>query len=107
MAQKEKPGEAKHEERSEEAKAKRAQYNEAAQMKHLFFSKLGELKESAPHIVQLFESQEGKGAKKKQAEIIKNTFKKSADGSDWVVDLNNPYFKEVKSRWVLPTWKSL
>ena len=58
-----------------------------------FFQNREKIKESHPHILDLFDSETSREVK---TEIIDNCFKK--EGRQWKFDLDKPYFKESKQR---------
>ena len=51
-------------------------------------------KRPTPHIVELFENghKTAEGQRETRTKVIENCFKK--EGSKWVLDLDNPHFKE-------------
>ena len=61
--------------------------------------------ESHPHITDLFDNahRTPEGKRATEARIMKNCFKKQ--GSKWVLDLANPFFKEKKQRHLSATWE--
>ncbi len=77
-------------------------------LRNKFFAMTDHLKTQAPRIVDLLENGDhSKSLRATQSEVINNCFTKSAVSKSWVLDLNNPFFKETKARWVLPTSKPL
>ena len=64
-------------------------------LRNKFFDSRENIKESHPHIVEWFDNSRSRAV---QTEVIENCFKKN--GGKWSLDLDKPYFKECKSRWV-------
>ena len=64
-----------------------------------FFAMKDEIRNMAPHIVDLFDNahKEASGKRDTQTEVINNCFKKA--GGKWKLDLANPYFQESKMRY--------
>ena len=63
-----------------------------------FFQMKNEIKEAAPHITELFDNPPVGEKRETQSKIIENLFKKK--GKEWTLDLQNPFFKECKERYM-------
>ena len=64
-------------------------------LRNKFFQEKQNLKDTHPHIVEMFD---GSGSRALKTEIIENCFKKSE--GKWKLDLDKPCFKEMKKRCV-------
>ena len=60
-----------------------------------FFASKDVIKNSHPHIVEWFDSNSDRSL---QTDIIEKCFKK--EGKLWKLDLDKPFFKEIKTRCV-------
>ena len=65
-------------------------------LRNKFFQQKNDIKESHPHIIDWFDSNPGREI---QTDIIHNCFSKN--NRTWKIDMDKPFFKEVKKRCVL------
>ena len=64
-------------------------------MRNKFWQNRDQIKETHPHIIEYFDSNQSRAI---QTEIIENCFKK--EGKVWKLDLDKPFFRETKQRFV-------
>ena len=74
-------------------------------LRNKFFQLKDAIADSHPHITDLFDNahKTPEGKRETQTKVMENCFKKQ--GSKWVLDLSNPYFKECKQRHLSATWE--
>ena len=66
-------------------------------LRNKFFAHKEAIQSTHPHITEWFDSNPGREI---QTDVIHNCFTKNAN-KGWKLDLDKPYFKEVKKRCVL------